>query len=435
MTRAAALVSLLLALLCMPHGATRVHAFGYWVAPQNHRSVNGSCVAANLDADDFCAAVVTYPVSSSLLRTRGAEGLLAPVEAARADHESILQRNDLGAVLSARAAAEYSALLAHHDEAAVVAANLPGGVRHAARARAISRGASEAEAESAAAATPIPRQEQCESLLRRYSCQNQYARCEDRAQYRDALGRPTELHTCYALCHAVRSTCHLSHRLDCRAHHRRLDPLWEQPSEHALRFDPLHSGDPYAAFWRVDCTDSPPEPWKHLGLFLLHGGPARYLAYAAAAVIIYAMVSVITGLGGDSPVVAGMRLRRERRAQSAREESLLQRARNKHGKLLQLRTQLLSPRTQVQAQGPAGERALRIAQVDEAIARLEREVGVMMRAVQERRAKEDEEDVAAGRAPASARSSSSSSASSSSFDPRAQSSCPRHPGFGARRLD
>ena len=404
-------------------------------APQNHRVLDGGeCVSPDLAPDDFCAAVVSYPIPSGLLQE---SGLVPPVKEGR-EIPQALRENRLD-LLSNRAQAEFEMLLGHHIAATNLRADSPGGVRHTAAAKGLDP-----------ASVELPDSRACEDTLRRYVCQNQFPRCVDDERYTEP-GQPIELHTCYSLCHDVRNTCALAHRLDCAGHHHKLNPLWEQPSEHALRFDPQYSDgqDPYAQFWMVDCIDAPPNSWKHLTHYLLYGGPAKWTLFTIAAMILYSLIAALMGFNTESQTAVLLKLRAERRAKRAAFDAKMRRFQKKYVRLQEIKTIMLdaqakemkdnpaaaeaaaavgqevaasasssssspipaspasafSPRTPSSiASAAAGlslrDRALKLAQLDELLASLERDIDVAYRAMTSERLEEVRADYAAGRVPA-----------------------------------
>jgi hypothetical protein len=399
----AALFAVLL-LTCNP-----LLALGFFepVTHQNHRPVSegAHCVPANLPAGDFCADVVTYPVSSRLLYERVEDGVLSPVHR-REEHGALLRENRLDLVLTPRAQAEFDMLRAAHEQAGAMAESLPGGSRH--RAAAV-EGADPDEV----ANMPLPGQAECDAVLRRYACQNQFPRCvDDEAYVHESSGRPLQLHTCYALCHEVTQRCHLRQRVDCSAHHARLDPQHTQPSAHELKFDARFKDiDPTAKFWHVDCIDSPPSRAKHSWSWFVHGGPVMYLAYSAAALVLYALASAAMGLRGESATRVLLRVRRERRHRRALFDAAMRRAQKRFVKLQEIKTALLDAQEAdtlalqdiADGQGSPGiqaalaERASKLAQLDNLLAQLEAHVEAARARMQAARLREVREDVAAGR--------------------------------------
>jgi len=395
-------VALLLVLSLL---ATPTHAFIEPVAPWNHRPVSEGavCVAAGLPTGDFCADVVTYPVSSRLLHERVEEGVLSPVHR-REEHGRLLRENHLEAVLSPRAEAEYDVLRQAHLEQAAVDEALPGGSRFLAAAA--------GDDPASVANLPIPGQDECDAVLRRYACQNQYPRCVADEAYLHETGRPIELHTCYALCHEVIQRCHLRHRVNCHVHHARLDPLHVQPSEHVLRFDArFKDTNPTAKFWHVDCIDSPPSTTKHVSKWLLHGGPALYLMYSVAAIVLYAIASAALGLRGESATKVLLRIRRERRHRRTLYDAAMRRAQRRFVKLQEIKTSLLDAQEADQAalselpdgkatprlQAAMAERKAKLAQLDNLLEQLEAHVQAEQARMHAARLREVREDADAGR--------------------------------------
>ncbi len=379
-----------------------VAAFFDPVAPQNHRSVSAGaeCVAANLPADDFCADVVTYPVSSHLLHERVKDGVLSPRHRGE-EHEQLIRENNLHAVLTPRAHSEYLLLREAHEKQGHIHESLPGNSRH----RLANAGADP----YTIATAPLPGDEACDAVLRRYVCQNQFPRCapSDDSMY------PLQLHTCYALCHSVRDLCHLKHMLVCHGHHTMLDPLHEAPTEHQLKFDPRYTEgrDPYAHFWHVDCIDSPPSRSKHVGLWLLHGGPAAYLAYTVGAVVLFAFASRILGVSGETTTRMLLKQRRERRRRRAVYDSVMRRAQKRYAKLQEIKTALVesaeADRTALESR-PAGsstpglrsalqERSSKLSQLDNLLAQLEAHVEAERASMTAERIREVREDAELGR--------------------------------------
>jgi hypothetical protein len=400
--RGAALLAVLLT--CNPLPAL---CFFEPVTHQNHRPVSegAHCVPANLPVGDFCADVVSYPVSSRLLYERVEDGVLSPVHK-HEEHGALLRENRLDLVLTPRAQAEFDMLRAAHEQAGAIAESLPGGSRH--RAAAV-EGADPDEV----ANMPLPGQAECDAVLRRYACQNQFPRCVDNEAYvHESSGRPLQLHTCYALCHEATQRCHLRQRVDCSAHHARLDPQHTQPSAHELKFDARFKDiDPTAKFWHVDCIDSPPSRVKHSWSWFVHGGPAMYLAYSAAALVLYALASAAMGLRGESATRVLLRVRRERRHRRALFDATMRRAQKRFVKLQEIKTALLDAQEAdtlalqdlANGQGSPGirtalaERASKLVQLDNLLAQLEAHVEAARARMQAARLREVREDVAAGR--------------------------------------
>lgn len=401
-------------------------------APQNHRVIDGECVTAELAPDDFCRDVVTYAIPSTLLQE---SGLIPPIKEGRDLPQALLDnRLDL---LSNRAQAEFELLIGHHLEAANLRADSPGGVRHTAAAKGLDPSTVE-----------LPNARACEETLRKYVCQNQFPRCIDDQQYTEP-GQPIELHTCYSLCHAVRNTCALAHRLDCVGHHHKLNPLWEQPSEHALRFDPEYAdgADPYAEFWMVDCIDAPPNSWKHLTHYLLYGGPAKWTLFTIAAMVLYACIAALMGFNTESQTAVLLKLRQERRAKRAAFDQQIRRFQKKYVRLQEIKTVMLEAQAKEMRENPAAaaaaaaaatgqevaasaassspaspasafssprapvvssaastslrDRAAKLSQLDALLAQLESDIDLAYRAMSNERLEEVRADYAAGRVPPS----------------------------------
>lgn len=263
---------------------------------QNHRTLppNARCIPASLPGGDFCAEIVTYPVPSTLLND---SDVLSPRH--RADHAELVEAGGGMEVLSARARSQFDLLLSHRAELV--------------RARAAhhpSLGPKDDASEEEA-------QEACEAALRKYLCNLHFPRCFDDPRQTGVDGRALELHVCYSACHAVRDVCGLAHRVDCRTTHSLLDHEWVEPSEHAQRFsEAFRKGQGYDDFFRVDCVDSPPSGWKYLSDWLVYGGPGRIALYTLSALVLYAILAGLLGLGREPSV--GMRLAKIRAERVAR---------------------------------------------------------------------------------------------------------------------
>lgn len=393
-------------------------------APQNHRVLESAeCVAADLASDDFCRDVVSYAIPSTLLQE---SGLVPPVKDG-GELPQALRDNRLD-LLSQRAQAEFEMMLGHHVEAVNLRADSPGGVRHTAAAKGLDPNSAK-----------LPDARACEDVLRKYVCQNQFPRCIDDAQYTEP-GQPIELHTCYSLCHEVRNTCALAHRLDCVGHHHKLNPLWEQPSEHSLRFDPEYADgqDPYADFWMVDCIDAPPNNWKHLTHYLLYGGPLKWTLFTVAAMVLYTLLAAVMGLNSESQTAVLLKLRQERRVKRAAFDQQMRRAQKKYVRLQEIKTVMLDAQAKEMSENPdaaaaaaaaaAGQevaagaspasalssprapssspsalslrdRAAKLAQLDLLLSQLEADIGASYRAMNNERLEEVRADYAAGRVP------------------------------------
>ena len=190
------------------------------------------------------------------------------------EHKQMIEENRLG-VLSAKAERDYHVYLAHHLEAMQTPSlsNLGTKIDHSL----------------------------CPDLLRKYVCQLQFPRCHDDTTS-TTFTRPIQLHVCYSLCHDVRDSCHLHHRIDCRHHHAELNPDYEPPTEHQLRFDPRYQvADPFVEFYRIDCIDSPPSGWKYIWHYIWYDGPMTVLLYTLSSIVVYIIISKLMGFNMSSP--------------------------------------------------------------------------------------------------------------------------------------